>query len=1133
LQAQSFFIPDYLPLQRFLNNLDKFSSKVRNRYTRDLEHYSETALILRDRFKDQQLTIAGFMHGVPSLELQEFFQGELDREVLKILKEREKLRSLDANDPDVQQQLVANVLPSINEARSVILFVVEKLHEFDITGAMSRWTSTFHLSPSQLPSDIMREIKFDLNQDNLFNLRGFSKHVLATTAEYFGMWHERNVFRNAGFIMTDPERFEDIVDFVLEYQARSKPLFQKLFNTVLKPLKSPNEKELFNDIRWEWHHVASIDTVLSGIKMSEWDKHIQKCGMVTILISGDKQCYEVLFNLHAHFDYHPKKLKDFIGNGTPGGYKAIHTMLVPPEELQKDLKAIFVRLVPKRNDTSRYRIANLNSLSKIKTMVSNAERFNLHVFAPDGLQVTLPRGATVLDFAFNINRKFVAHIKSAMVNRQNVKSLLKPLQNGDIVRLTLDRKMPQEWPIDVLNKVFALKSKKIKLESEKRLLRMHQQFKKSFKPRLVFLGRQWLKEELRHSGILESISDDLLDSFFQQTLVDINKKYPRYRDHKDSPATKDVWYKHLGIWKLVVSNTNLGYRVKVNEYIAQDVLEAVMKVIKKTKLDLYYDIRVPEDLQKKINGMKLCKLCNPDVHSSLIGTEAKGLLWLHRIGSKCSENGFEVTVKVHSFPPQYFYISSSNHTGVASEVLNTFKNRDVEIADLVGKTFGHGWVLFRIKINYINSDLVELVYSDLIRLQGVHKVWRPGDPVDSGTESLLPPKELDNKGHLIKSSPYVCGTSIYDDYYFYGRRKELLSLNSLFTAANRKSIPKGVSAFIYGPKRIGKSSLALHFLRKVKKEYPSKCIPIYYESSVGDSWSKVATELKRRLIRSAETISSIRGKSLPDYEEYSLLETIKLFKSTFDCSVMIILDEVIGIFQESANDVEKEKLLKFFSGFLTESRSFLMMVGPQGPAKYITEEYQRILENAEAIHVEKMTYVAIRALIRAEQLSQYYNIWLSRPLVEKIYKYTSGNPYWVSHLGRYMWDQVNQTNHDAIRYNNKMLTNAILEIFKLGITFSDRLDRIQNFESFGEKVLTILAREKQFGSITSKVLNAEEILDQLEKDFTVSSLSELLLLLEKLKAQGAVAYSPTSSKGWKIQAPILADYIVHRERLGR
>lgn len=56
----------------------------------------------------------------------------------------------------------------------------------------------------------------------------------------------------------------------------------------------------------------------------------------------------------------------------------------------------------------------------------------IYVFTPKGDLVKLPKGATVLDFAYEIHTRIGSQTISAMVNDRNVSSR-HVLQNGDTV----------------------------------------------------------------------------------------------------------------------------------------------------------------------------------------------------------------------------------------------------------------------------------------------------------------------------------------------------------------------------------------------------------------------------------------------------------------------------------------------------------------------------------------------------------------------------------------------------------------------------------------------------------------------------------------------------------------------------
>ncbi|MCF6201430.1 MAG: TGS domain-containing protein, partial [Hydrogenimonas sp.] len=59
---------------------------------------------------------------------------------------------------------------------------------------------------------------------------------------------------------------------------------------------------------------------------------------------------------------------------------------------------------------------------------------DISVFTPAGDQITLPRGATVLDFAYAVHTQVGERASSALVNKRPA-SLLSELKNGDLVRI--------------------------------------------------------------------------------------------------------------------------------------------------------------------------------------------------------------------------------------------------------------------------------------------------------------------------------------------------------------------------------------------------------------------------------------------------------------------------------------------------------------------------------------------------------------------------------------------------------------------------------------------------------------------------------------------------------------------------
>ena len=59
---------------------------------------------------------------------------------------------------------------------------------------------------------------------------------------------------------------------------------------------------------------------------------------------------------------------------------------------------------------------------------------DIAVFSPRGDIFTLPRGATVLDFAYEVHTEIGTYADEAYINKQTV-PLLTVLKNGDVVRI--------------------------------------------------------------------------------------------------------------------------------------------------------------------------------------------------------------------------------------------------------------------------------------------------------------------------------------------------------------------------------------------------------------------------------------------------------------------------------------------------------------------------------------------------------------------------------------------------------------------------------------------------------------------------------------------------------------------------
>lgn len=181
------------------------------------------------------------------------------------------------------------------------------------------------------------------------------------------------------------------------------------------------------------------------------------------------QAFSVVTNMYS---YNTNRLRDWISAPKPNGYESLHVTVMGPEG-----KWVEVQIRTKRMDEVaekgvaahwKYKgiksdsakmdewLKNLREVLENSSDATDSEVINefkmqlydddVFVFTPKGDLHNLPKGATVLDFAFSIHTGIGAHCMGAVVNDKHV-SFKYVLQNGDQISvLTSPNQTPKtEW----------------------------------------------------------------------------------------------------------------------------------------------------------------------------------------------------------------------------------------------------------------------------------------------------------------------------------------------------------------------------------------------------------------------------------------------------------------------------------------------------------------------------------------------------------------------------------------------------------------------------------------------------------------------------------------------------------------
>ena len=245
-----------------------------------------------------------------------------------------------------------------------------------------------------------------------------------------------------------------------------------------------------------------------------------------VLVDDVGACYAALGCIHAAHAMLPGRFKDFISTPKPNGYRSLHTTIIGLEnnkiEVQirtremHDVAELGVaahwayKQESEVTDGRRYRW--IRELLDILEHATSPEDFLEHTklemfqdqvfcFTPRGDLISLPRGATAVDFAYAVHSEVGDHCVGAKVDGRMVQLRTK-LENGDQVDIITSR---NAWPSAAWERFVATGKARARI---RRYLRSKQ------RAELVTRGRESLERAIRGSGI--RLTEKKLEAAAQQ-----------------------------------------------------------------------------------------------------------------------------------------------------------------------------------------------------------------------------------------------------------------------------------------------------------------------------------------------------------------------------------------------------------------------------------------------------------------------------------------------------------------------------------------------------------------------------------------------------------------------------------------
>src|SRR3954447_18416693 len=183
---------------------------------------------------------------------------------------------------------------------------------------------------------------------------------------------------------------------------------------------------------------------------------------VRVVVKDVPTCYLAMGALHGLYKPIPGKFKDYIAIPKANGYQSIHTDLIGPHGVPVEVQVrtdqmhrlaesgvashwLYKDDTEKLSELQKQTHRWLQSLLEIQTQSGDPQEFlehvkvdlfpdEVYVFTPKGRILSLPRGATTVDFAYMVHTDIGNRTVAAKVNGELV-PLRTELRNGDRVEI--------------------------------------------------------------------------------------------------------------------------------------------------------------------------------------------------------------------------------------------------------------------------------------------------------------------------------------------------------------------------------------------------------------------------------------------------------------------------------------------------------------------------------------------------------------------------------------------------------------------------------------------------------------------------------------------------------------------------
>jgi relA/spoT family protein len=463
-------------------------------------HPIAVATTLSNMKLDDQTICAGLMHDV--LEDTEVTYDEMEEkfghEITFLVDGVTKLKNLNYSSREEKQaeNIRKMVMAMSNDVRVVLIKLADRLHN-------------------------MRTLEYKTRKKQVQTATE-TLEIYVPLAHRLGIYSIKWELEDLCFRYQEPEKYYELAEMVSQKRREREAYINEIIETLTESLQGSNI-----DFEISGRPKSLYSIYKKMIRNNIVFEEIYDLTAVRVLVDTIAECYEVLGKVHSLWRPIPNRIKDYIGQPKPNGYRSLHTTVFGedsrPFEVQirtrqmhkeceygvaahwrykegKTKESDFdnaMEFLRRIMEWQREGGADEDSKAFMETLKTDFFSREIYIYSPAGEIYSLPIGSCAIDFAYKIHTEVGNKCIGAKVNGAIV-PITQKLKTGDVVEI-LTSKNSKGPSRDWLNIVKSNQAKN----------KIKQFFKRNEKEENIELGKnQVIKDIKKHRSAYKSLLKD-------------------------------------------------------------------------------------------------------------------------------------------------------------------------------------------------------------------------------------------------------------------------------------------------------------------------------------------------------------------------------------------------------------------------------------------------------------------------------------------------------------------------------------------------------------------------------------------------------------------------------------------------